>query len=199
MTIQRMEHVGIVVDDLAAATAFFVELGLKLQGEGPVEGGWVDRVVGLEGVRAEIAMVETPDGHGRLELTKFHAPSGRGGDRHAPANTPGIRHVAFAVDDIDAVVASLRARGAELVGEVERYEDSYRKASGSATAPPRAPARPCRPLRLAVVVSPVRAWSAPSGAAPPARPPLPPSRVGRGRAPGLRRGWWARSGVGPRR
>src|SRR6266567_6357742 len=76
MTIQRMEHVGIVVDDLAAATAFFVELGLKLQGEGPVEGGWVDRVVGLEGVRAEIAMVETPDGHGRLELTKFHAPSG---------------------------------------------------------------------------------------------------------------------------
>jgi catechol 2,3-dioxygenase-like lactoylglutathione lyase family enzyme len=78
MTIQRMEHVGIVVDDLAAATVFFVELGLKLQGEGPVEGGWVDRVVGLEGVRAEIAMVETPDGHGRLELTKFHTPSGPG-------------------------------------------------------------------------------------------------------------------------
>jgi catechol 2,3-dioxygenase-like lactoylglutathione lyase family enzyme len=86
MTIQRMEHVGIVVDDLAGATAFFVELGLKLQGEGPVEGGWVDRVVGLEGVRAEIAMVETPDGHGRLELTKFHTPSGRGGDR--PASPP---------------------------------------------------------------------------------------------------------------
>jgi catechol 2,3-dioxygenase-like lactoylglutathione lyase family enzyme len=126
MTIQRMEHVGIVVDDLAAATAFFVELGLTLQGEGSVEGGSVDRVVGLEGVRAEIAMVETPDGHGRLELTKFHAPSGGGGDRHAPANTRGIRHVAFAVDDIDAVVARLRARGAELVGEVERYEDSYR-------------------------------------------------------------------------
>jgi catechol 2,3-dioxygenase-like lactoylglutathione lyase family enzyme len=111
MTIQRMEHVGIMVDDLAAATAFFVELGLNLQGQGAVEGGWVDRVVGLEGVRSEIAMVETPDGRGRLELTKFHAPSGRGGDRHAPANTPGIRHVAFAVDDIDAVVASLRARG----------------------------------------------------------------------------------------
>jgi len=126
MTIQRMEHVGIVVDDLAAATAFFVELGLKLRGEGPVEGGWVDRVVGLEGVRAEIAMLETPDGHGRIEVAKFHAPSGRGGDRHAPANTPGIRDVAFAVDDIDAVVAGLRARGAELVGEVERYEDSYR-------------------------------------------------------------------------
>ena len=126
MTIQRMDHVGVVVDDRAAATAFFVELGLKLQGEGPVEGGWVDRVVGLEGVRAEIAMVETPDGHGRLELTKFHGPSGGGGDRHAPANTPGICHVAFAVDDIDAVVASVRARGAELVGKVERYEDSYR-------------------------------------------------------------------------
>jgi catechol 2,3-dioxygenase-like lactoylglutathione lyase family enzyme len=126
MTIQRMDHVGIVVDDLAAATAFFVELGLKLQGEAPVEGAWVDRVVGLEGVRAEIAMMETPDGHGRLELTKFHAPSGGGGDQHAPANTPGIRHVTFAVDDIDAVVAGLRAHGAELVGEVERYEDSYR-------------------------------------------------------------------------
>jgi len=126
MTIQRMDHVGIVVDDLAAATAFFVELGLKLQREASVEGGWVDRVVGLEGVRAEIAMMETPDGDGRLELAKFHAPSGRGGDRQAPANTPGIRHVAFAIDDIDAVVARVRARGAELVGEVERYKDSYR-------------------------------------------------------------------------
>ncbi len=126
MTIQRMDHVGMVVDDLAAATAFFIELGLRLQGEGSVEGGWVDRVVGLEGVRAEIAMVETPDGHGRLELVMFHAPSGPGGDPHAPANTPGLRHVTFAVDDIDAVVARLRARGAELVGEVERYEDSYR-------------------------------------------------------------------------
>ena len=126
MAIQRMDHVGIVVDDLAGATAFFVELGLKLQGEGPVEGGWVDRVVGLEGVRAEISMMETPDGHGRIELAKFHAPPSQGGDPHAPANTPGIRHVTFAVDDIDAVVAGLRARGAELVGEVERYKDSYR-------------------------------------------------------------------------
>lgn len=121
-----MDHVGIVVDDLAAATAFFVELGLKLQGEGPVEGGWVDRVVGLEGVRAEIAMLETPDGHARIELARFHAPSSRGDDEYALANAPGIRHVAFAVDDIDAVVARLRAHGAELVGEVERYKDSYR-------------------------------------------------------------------------
>jgi catechol 2,3-dioxygenase-like lactoylglutathione lyase family enzyme len=126
MAIQRMEHVGIVVDDLAAATAFFVELGLTLQGEASVEGGWVDRVVGLDGVRAEIAMLETPDGHGRVELAKFHAPSGPGGDGEAPANTPGIRHLSFAVEDIDAVIAGLRARGAELVGEVERYKDIYR-------------------------------------------------------------------------
>ena len=126
MTIQRMEHVGIVVDDLAAATAFFVELGLELLGEGSVEGRWVDRIVGLDGVRVEQAMVQTPDGHGRLELVKFRSPPTQGGDPHAPANTPGIRHVAFAVDDIDTVVAGLRARGAELVGEVVRYEDRYR-------------------------------------------------------------------------
>ena len=121
-----MDHVGIVVDDLAAATEFFVELGLVLMGEGAVEGRSVDRVVGLEGVRADIAMMRTADGDARLELTKFHSPSNHGEDPHAPANTRGIRHVAFAVEDIDAVVAGLRARGAELVGELERYEDSYR-------------------------------------------------------------------------
>jgi catechol 2,3-dioxygenase-like lactoylglutathione lyase family enzyme len=126
MTIHRLEHVGIVVDDLAAATGFFVELGLELQGEGMAEGRWVDRVVGLDGVRVEIAMLQTPDGHGRLELAKFHTPCAQGGDRHAPANTPGIRHVAFAVEDLDTIVADLRARGAELVGELERYQDSYR-------------------------------------------------------------------------
>jgi catechol 2,3-dioxygenase-like lactoylglutathione lyase family enzyme len=126
MTIQRMEHVGIVVDDLAAATKFFIELGLELRGETPVEGRWVDRVVGLDGVRADIAMLQTPDGHGRLELTKFHAPSIPEGNQHAPANAPGIRHVAFAVEDIDAVVAGLRTRGTELVGELERYQDTYR-------------------------------------------------------------------------
>jgi catechol 2,3-dioxygenase-like lactoylglutathione lyase family enzyme len=114
------------VDDLAAATEFFVELGLELQGEGSVEGLWVDRIVGLESVRADTALMQTPDGNGRLELTKFHSPSHQGDNRHAPANTPGIRHLAFAVEDIDAVVARLRARGAELVGELERYEDSYR-------------------------------------------------------------------------
>jgi catechol 2,3-dioxygenase-like lactoylglutathione lyase family enzyme len=126
MTIGRMDHVGIVVDDLAAATEFFVELGLELQGEGSVEGQWVDRIVGLEGVRTELAMMQTPDGHGRLELVKFHSPSNQGDNGHAPANAPGIRHVAFAVDDLDAVVARLRARGAELVGEVESYKDIYR-------------------------------------------------------------------------
>jgi catechol 2,3-dioxygenase-like lactoylglutathione lyase family enzyme len=125
MTIQRLEHVGIVVDDLPAAIEFFVELGLDLQGEGMAEGRWVDRVVGLDGVRVEVAMLQTPYGHGRIELAKFHAPSGQEGDRGVPANTPGIRHVAFAVEDIDAVVAGLRGRGVELVGELERYEDSY--------------------------------------------------------------------------
>jgi catechol 2,3-dioxygenase-like lactoylglutathione lyase family enzyme len=126
MTIQRMEHVGIVVDDLAAATEFFVELGLVLQGEWSVEGRWVDRIVGLEGVRVNAAMMHPPDGNGRLELVKFHSPSNQGDNRPAPANAPGIRHIAFAVEDIDAVVAGLRARGSELVGELERYEDSYR-------------------------------------------------------------------------
>lgn len=126
MAIRRMDHVGIVVDDLVAATAFFVELGLEPQGEGLVEGGWVDRVVGLGGIRAEIAMLETPDGHSRLELVKFHAPPSRGSDQYAPANTLGIRHLTFAVDDLDAVLADLQAHGVELVGEVERYKDIYR-------------------------------------------------------------------------
>jgi catechol 2,3-dioxygenase-like lactoylglutathione lyase family enzyme len=126
MTIQRLDHVGIVVDDLADATAFFVDLGLRLQGEWQAEGVSVDRIVGLDGVRAACAMLQTPDGRGRLELTQFHAPSSPGGNRDAPANTPGLRHVTFAVDDLDAVLARLRARGAELVGEVERAGDSYR-------------------------------------------------------------------------
>src|SRR4051794_4336938 len=126
MTIQRLENVGIVVGDLAAATQFFVELGLTMLGEGRVEGEWVDRVVALEGVRVEVAMLQTPDGHGRLELMQFHAPSVRVGDQDAPPNTLGIRRISFAVDDIDAAVAGLRARGTELVGEVMRYGDAYR-------------------------------------------------------------------------
>lgn len=126
MTVQRMEHVGIVVDDLKAATSFFIELGLEVKGETPVNGHWVDRIVGLEGVRAEIAMLETKDGHGRLELTKYHSPPSQDRHQHAPANAPGIRHVAFLVEDIDATVAGLLARGTELVGEVVQYENSYR-------------------------------------------------------------------------
>jgi catechol 2,3-dioxygenase-like lactoylglutathione lyase family enzyme len=125
MTIQRMDHVGIVVDDLAAAIEFFVELGLEVQGEAEVEGPDVDRIVGVDGVRSEFAFVQTPDGHGRLELIKFHSPAGPSGDREAPANMPGIRHITFAVDDIEADVARLQARGSELVGEVVRYGDSY--------------------------------------------------------------------------
>src|SRR5215211_5610198 len=100
MTIQRMDHVGVVVDDLEAAIAFFVELGLELEGRGPVEGRWVDRVVGLDDVRVDIAMVRTPDGHGRLELTKFHTPRAVSAEPNAPANTLGIRRIMFAVDDI---------------------------------------------------------------------------------------------------
>ncbi len=126
MTVQRMDHVGIVVDDLKAATAFFVELGLELQGEASVEGDWVDRVIGLAGVRSEIAMLATPDGQARVELSKFHAPSAGVGDRHAPANAMGIRHITFEVDDIDAVLSRVQACGAELVGEVGRYGDVYR-------------------------------------------------------------------------
>jgi catechol 2,3-dioxygenase-like lactoylglutathione lyase family enzyme len=126
MAIQRMDHVGVVVDDLTAATAFFVELGLELEGEAAVEGRWMDRVVGLDGVRADIAVVRTPDGHGRLELTKFHTPTAAGAEPNAPANTPGIRHITFTVEDIEDVLARLRAHGAELVGELEQYEDSYR-------------------------------------------------------------------------
>jgi catechol 2,3-dioxygenase-like lactoylglutathione lyase family enzyme len=127
MTVRRMDNVGIVVDDMAAAIAFFGELGLTLEGQMPVEGRWVDRIVGLDGVRCEIAMMRTPDGHGRLELTKFHSPAAiASGPNDAPANALGIRRIMFAVDDIDDVVARLRARGGELVGEVAQYEDMYR-------------------------------------------------------------------------
>ncbi|WP_246036585.1 VOC family protein [Sinomonas susongensis] len=127
MAIQRMDHVGVVVDDLEAAVTFFVELGMELEGEAPVEGPWVDRVVGLDGVRVDIAMMRTPDGHGRLELTKFHTPAAvGGGQQNPPGNTLGLRSVMFAVDDLDVAVAGLRARGVELVAEVSQYQDSYR-------------------------------------------------------------------------
>ena len=115
-----------MVDDLEGATAFFVELGLERQGGGSVEGDWVDRIVGLDGILVDGAMLQTADGHGRLELVKFRNPTSPDGDRHAPANVPGLRHVAFQVDDIDATVADLRARGGQLIGEVEQYQDVYR-------------------------------------------------------------------------
>ena len=127
MTIQRMDHVSVVVDDLEAAIAFFAELGMELEGKAPIEGDSVDRVSGLDGVRVEIAMMRVPDGNGRLELTRFHTPAAVSAEpENAPSNTLGLRSVMFAVDDIDAAVAALRARGAELVGEVVQYEDSYR-------------------------------------------------------------------------
>jgi len=122
-----MDNVLIVVEDLEAAKAFFAELGLELEGETTVEGSWVDRVVGLKGVRSEIAMMRTPDGHGRVELTKFHTPPAvRAEPENAPANALGIRRIMFAVDDIDEVVARLKSHGAELVGEIAEYEDIYR-------------------------------------------------------------------------
>jgi catechol 2,3-dioxygenase-like lactoylglutathione lyase family enzyme len=128
MTLQRMDNVLIVVDDLEAAKAFFAELGMELEGETTVEGPWVGSVVGLNDVRADIAMMRTPDGHGRVELTKFHTPPAvRAEPENAPANALGIRRIMFAVDDIDDVVARLRSQhGAELLGEIAQYEDIYR-------------------------------------------------------------------------
>ena len=126
MTLLRMDNVLLVVDDLKAAIAFFVELGLELEGEATLEGRLVDRVVGLEGVRSDIAMMRTPDGHGRLELDKFHTPPAvRAEPEDAPVNTLGIRRIMFAVDDIEDVLARLRTHGADLVGEVVQYEDMY--------------------------------------------------------------------------
>ena len=116
-----------VVDAFVAAKAFFAELGMELEGQTLLVGPWVDSTVGLDGVRADVAMMRTPDGHGRLELAKFHTPPAvRAEPENAPANALGIRRIMFAVDDIDDVVARLRRHGAELVGEIAQYEDSYR-------------------------------------------------------------------------
>lgn len=129
MALQRMDNVLIVVDDLEAAKAFFIELGMELEGEPTVEGPSVDRLIGLQNVRATLATMRTPDGHGRIELDKFHTPKAiRTGAEKAPVNELGIRRIMFAVDDIDDVVARLLAHGAELVGEVVQYGDTYRLA-----------------------------------------------------------------------
>ena len=129
MTIKRMDNVLIVVDDLEAVKTFFVELGLELEGETTVDGPSVDRLVGLHDVRATLAVLRTPDGHGRIELDKFHTPEPiRIAPANAPVNALGIRRIMFTVDDIDDVVARLLAHGAELVGEVVQYGDTYRLA-----------------------------------------------------------------------
>ena len=126
MAIQALHHVSVVVDDLEAAQAFFMELGMELEGAAPIEGEWVDRVNAIEGVRVDIAMMRSPDGHGRLELTKFHNPKAISAEPDSAPNTLGLRSIMFNVDDIDATLAGLRAHGAELVGEVVQYEDIYR-------------------------------------------------------------------------
>ena len=127
MTIKRLDHVSVVIDDLAAAIAFFTALGMTIEGESPVEGPWVDRINGLEGVRVNIVMMRTPDGHGRLELTKFRNPKlVEIEPAIAPPNTPGLRSVMFTVESIDDSVARLRANGGTLIGEIAQYEDKYK-------------------------------------------------------------------------
>jgi catechol 2,3-dioxygenase-like lactoylglutathione lyase family enzyme len=127
MTIKRLDHISVVVDDLADAIAFFTALGMTVEGKAPVEGPWVDRVNGIEGVQVDIVMMRTPDGHGRLELTKFHNPQLVAIEPAiAPPNAPGLRSVMFAVESLDDTVARLRAHGSELIGEVVQYDDKYR-------------------------------------------------------------------------
>ena len=127
MAILRMDNVLVVVEDIEAAKAFFVALGMELEGETTVEGPFVDQTVGLEGVRADIVMMRTPDGQGRVELSRFHTPPAiRIGPEDVPSNALGIRRIMFAVDDVDDTVARLRSHGAELVGEIAQYEDMYR-------------------------------------------------------------------------
>jgi len=126
MTVKRMDNVGIVVEDMDTAIAFFTELGLEFEGRAPIEGAWAEGVTGLRGMRVEIAMMRTPDGHSRLELSRFLAPPVVADHRNAPVNALGYLRVMFAVDDIDDTLARLRKHGAELVDEVARYEDAYR-------------------------------------------------------------------------
>ena len=127
MALQRMDNVGIVVDDLSATIEFFSELGLELEGQAMIEGEWAGRVTGLGDQRVEIAMMRTPDGHGRLELSRFLTPPAIADHRNAPVNALGYLRVMFTVDDIDDTLARLRKRGAQLVSsEVVQYEDAYR-------------------------------------------------------------------------
>jgi catechol 2,3-dioxygenase-like lactoylglutathione lyase family enzyme len=126
MTVRRMDNVGIVVEDIDAAIEFFSELGLELEGRAPIEGEWAGRVTGLENQRVEIAMMRTPDGHSRLEISRFLAPPVAADHRRAPVNALGYLRVMFTVEDVDDTLARLGTRGAELVGEVVNYQDTYR-------------------------------------------------------------------------
>jgi catechol 2,3-dioxygenase-like lactoylglutathione lyase family enzyme len=127
MTIERLDHVSVVVHDLPAATAFFTALGMTKEGEAPIQGPWVDRVNGIEGVKVDIVMMRTADGHGKLELTKFHHPRLVAIEPAvAPPNALGLRSVMFTVDDVDETIARLRAMGGELIGEVVQYEEMYK-------------------------------------------------------------------------
>jgi Lactoylglutathione lyase and related lyases len=126
MTIQRMDHVGVVVEDLPAAVEFFTQLGLEVQGDGSVQGEWVDRIVGLDGIQVEMAMLKTPKGDAKIELVKFQSPPPEDGNPGAPSNATGLRHLCFEVEDVDSLVADLQERGNELVGELVSYGNSYR-------------------------------------------------------------------------
>lgn len=126
MKIHRVDHVGIIVNDLPAAKAFFLELGLEMVGEGKVEGEWVERIIGLHDVKSEVVMLRTPDGEANIELSKFYKPSDEKGMHRPLANTLGIRHIAFAVEDIETIVAKLKNKGVELFGEIQNYENTYK-------------------------------------------------------------------------
>ncbi len=126
MKIQRIDHVGIIVNDLPAAKAFFLDLGLEVQGEGELEGAWLDQIVGLKNAKTALVYLRMPDGQAGLELVKFYRPSDESGIQPSSANTFGIRHIAFVVDDIEAVVARLKQKGVELFSEIQTYENEYK-------------------------------------------------------------------------
>jgi catechol 2,3-dioxygenase-like lactoylglutathione lyase family enzyme len=126
MTVHRIDHVGVIVNDLSAAKAFFLDLGLEAQGEAELEGEWLDRITGLDHARVAIVMMRAPDGQATLELSKFYTPADEKENQQPPANTLGIRHIAFVVEDIEAVVAKMKDKGMELFSEIQTYEDSYK-------------------------------------------------------------------------
>lgn len=126
MKINRIDHVGIVVNDLVAAKQFFLALGLEVMGEGEVTGEWAGRIIGLQDVKSEVIMLQTPDGETNIELSKFHSPTDPNGIQPSLSNTLGIRHITFAVEDVEAIVAKMEKHGAELVGELLNYQDTYK-------------------------------------------------------------------------